>query len=259
MKNFFVPYFYGLDDGMDALPRAMAAKLDVQLGTQVLDVTDTGRSVEVSTAGGTQTFDSAVIATTTSAALAMYPQMSGVARTYYESTDYICSVNTHLALRRRPANPATYIMCSPREQPDLCGVIVDHLKARERVPDGKGMLTAFCRHEWCLEHLDAPDDVVLHKVLGFLRPYYGDLSDDVEAFEVARWRDVVPIMRQGRFAQVDAYLRSIDPTARVQLAGDLGPIPGINGALVSGQQAGRRIASGGHAPTRRTHPAEVGR
>lgn len=242
LKNFFVPYFYGLDDGMDALPRAMAASLDVRLNTSVFDVTDTGRTVEVTTATGTETFDSAVIATTTSAALKVYPQLDGFARQYYEDTDYICSVNTHIALRRRPKNPATYIMCSPREQPDLCGVIVDHLKARNRVPDGRGMLTVFCRHEWCLDHLEESDDVVLEQVLGFLRPYYGDLTADVEDFEIGRWREVVPIMGKGRFQQVDAYLKSIDPAARVQFAGDLGPIPGINGALVSGQQAGRRIS-----------------
>jgi hypothetical protein len=36
-------------------------------------------------------------------------------------------------------------------------------------------------------------------------------------------------------------MRETDPGARVQLAGDIGPIPGINGALVSGQAAGDRI------------------
>jgi len=243
LKNFFVPYFYGLDDGMDALPRAMAASLDVRVDTPVRNVTDTGDGVEVSTDEGTETFDSAVIATTTGEALAVYPQMAGVAREYYASTEYICSVNTHIALSRRPENPATYIMCSPREQPDLCGVIVDHFKARKRVPEGKGMLTVFCRHEWCLEHLDAPQEQILDAVLGFIAPYYGDLSASVEDVEIGRWRDVVPIMRQGRFKAIDAYMKSVDPGARVQLAGDLGPIPGVNGALVSGTAAGQRIAA----------------
>jgi predicted NAD/FAD-dependent oxidoreductase len=36
-------------------------------------------------------------------------------------------------------------------------------------------------------------------------------------------------------------MRETDPAARVQLAGDIGPIPGVNGALVSGQAAGDRI------------------
>ena len=246
LKNFFKPHFYGLDDGMDALPRAMAARLDdVRLATPVVNVTDAGDRVEVTFVEGgrerTEEFANAVITTTTGAALAIYPQISGFAREYYESTEYICSVNCHIALTERPSNPATYIMCSPREQPDLCGVIVDHLKANNRCPGDKGMITTFCRHEWCLDNLDTPDEKVIDAVLAFVRPYYGDLSSKVEDYEIGRWRDVVPIMHKGRFKAVDRFMRETDPASRVQLAGDIGPIPGINGALVSGQAAGDRI------------------
>jgi protoporphyrinogen/coproporphyrinogen III oxidase len=246
LKNFFKPYFYGLDDGMDALPRAIAAQLaDVRLATPVTNVADAGDRVEVTFvengAERTEEFANAVIATTTRTALQIYPQISGFAREFYEDTDYICSVNCHIALSERPSNPATYIMCSPREQPDLCGVIVDHLKANNRCPPGNGMLTTFCRHEWCLDNLESPDDKIIDSVLGFIAPYYGDLSSQVVDYEIGRWRDVVPIMRQGRFLAVDRFMRETDPTARVQLAGDIGPIPGVNGALVSGQAAGDRI------------------
>ncbi|ORV54418.1 hypothetical protein AWC05_17610 [Mycobacterium florentinum] len=246
MKNFFKPYFYGLDDGMDALPRAIAARLnDVRLATPVTNVADAGDRVEVTFLQDgrevTEEFANAVVTTTTGRALEIYPQISGFAREYYENTDYICSVNCHIALSGRPSNPATYIMCSPREQPDLCGVIVDHLKANNRCPDGMGMITMFCRHEWCLDNLDSPDEKVIDAVLGFVKPYYGDLSSKVVDYEIGRWRDVVPIMRKGRFHAVDRFMREIDPAARVQLAGDIGPIPGVNGALVSGQAAGDRI------------------
>ena len=257
LKNFFKPYFYGLDDGMDALPRAMAARLDdVRIATPVVNVTDAGGRVEVTYVESgkerTEEFANAVITTTTGAALNIYPQMSGFAREYYESTEYICSVNCHIALTERPSNPATYIMCSPREQPDLCGVIVDHLKANNRCPEDKGMITTFCRHEWCLDNLDSPDEKVIDAVLGFVKPYYGDLSSKVEDYEIGRWRDVVPIMHKGRFKAVDRFMRETDPDARVQLAGDIGAIPGINGALVSGQAAGDRIVG---QVTARTVPA----
>jgi protoporphyrinogen oxidase len=248
LKNFFKPYFYGLDDGMDALPRAMAATLpEVRLSTPVLNVTDAGDRVEVTYAADgrehTEEFANAVITTTTGTALSIYPQMSGSAREHYQNTDYICSVNTHLALSKRPTNPATYIMCSPREQPDLCGVIVDHLKANNRCADHQGMITVFCRHEWCLEHLNAPDEDIIDAVLGFIAPYYGDLGSSIADYEIGRWRDVVPIMGKGRFRSVDRFMRDTDPSALVQLAGDIGPIPGINGALVSGQAAGERLAA----------------
>jgi protoporphyrinogen oxidase len=253
LKNFFKPYFYGLDGGMDALPRALAREREVRLGATVSNVTDHGTHVEVTyVADGserTDSFERCIITTTADEALAVYPQMGGVQRSYYESTEYIASVNTHLALSQRPDNPATYIMVSPRENRDLSGCIVDHLKANNRVPEGKGMITVFCRHEWCLEHLEASDDAILAEVFEFLRPYYGELEPTLEDYEIGRWHQVVPIMRQGRFKAIDAYMRSIDPAARVQLAGDLGPIPGVNAALVSGRTAAERVCgqrSGGH-------------
>jgi protoporphyrinogen/coproporphyrinogen III oxidase len=247
LKNFFKPYFYGLQGGMDVLPRALAAAQDVRLGRRVLNVTDRGARVDVTWADATgehtETVDRCLITTTTDQALAMFPQMQGVQREFYESTQYITSVNTHLLLSRRPANPATYIMAAPSESPDMCGVIVDHLKAAGRVPDGQGMLTVFCRHEWCVKHLEASDQQVLDQVLSFVKPYYGDLGATLVDHRIGRWPRVVPLMPKGRFKAIAAYQRAIDPAARVQFAGDLAPIGGVNAALVSGRNAARRIVA----------------
>lgn len=246
MKNFFKPYFYGLDDGMDALPRALAAGLDVRLDSPVANVVDHGDSAEVTwTENGreqSERFDACIITTTTDATVKIFPQVSGFVREFFETNTYISSVNTHLALRRRPTNPATYIMCSAKEQRDMCGVIVDHLKANGRVPEGKGMITVFCRDEWCKAHLDAPDDIVIDQVLDFIKPYYGNISNQIEDVMIGRWERVVPIMSKGRFKQVARYQTKIDPGARVQFAGDLVPMGGVNAALVSGDKTGRAVA-----------------
>ena len=241
LKNFFKPHFYGLDSGMDALPRALAAQLDVRLNTPIMKVEKHVNKVIVESPDGSEQFDRAVITTTAPSALSLYPQMNGKARELYQNTNYICSVNTHIALSKCPENKATYIMASPKENVDFCGVIVDHLKANSRVPAGKGMLTAFCRHEWCLENLHTTNEEVLDKVLAMLEPYYGDLSNDVEDYEIGRWTEVVPIIPKGRFKAVAAYQRSIDPKDRVQLAGDIAPMGGVNAALVSGRNVAERM------------------
>lgn len=171
----------------------------------------------------------------------MFPQMNPVQAEFYRNTTYISALDTHLALRKRPSNPATYIMVSPRENPHLCGVIVDHLKAAKRVPEGKGMMTVFCSDEWSKANMTASDDAVMAQVFSFLKPYYGDLGNDVEDYEIGRWPIVVPKMKQGRFQQIAAYEKSIDPASRVQFAGDLDPIAGVNAALVSGKKAAERI------------------
>jgi oxygen-dependent protoporphyrinogen oxidase len=54
----------------------------------------------------------------------------------------------------------------------------------------------------------------------------------------------VPTMDKGRFAMIAEYHRKIDRGARVQFASDLDRISGLNGGLVSGQQAARRVVAG---------------
>jgi protoporphyrinogen oxidase len=127
------------------------------------------------------------------------------------------------------------------ENLDLCGVIVDHLKARKRVPEGMGMMTVFSRDEWCKKNMEESDEVVLDQIFANLKPYYGDLSSEVVTYELGRWPVVVPKMPQGRFKQIATYEKSIDPKARVQFAGDLDPIGGVNAALVSGKKAAQRM------------------
>jgi protoporphyrinogen oxidase len=187
----------------------LAARQDVRLGSAVSQVIDHGRLVEVTWHDGdgehTERVDRCLITTTTDLALAMYPQMAGIQREFYESTRYIASVNTHLKLSRRPSNPTTYVMASPCESPDMCCVIVDHPKAANRVPRYKGMITVFCRHGWYVKNMDAADQSVIDQVLGFVKPRHGDLGDTLEDVRIGRWPRVVPVMPQGRFKIIAAY------------------------------------------------------
>jgi hypothetical protein len=50
-------------------------------------------------------------------------------------------------------------------------------------------------------------------------------------------------MGPGRFREVAKYQKTINPHARVQFAGDLDPIGGVNAALVSGHKAAKRVAA----------------
>jgi oxygen-dependent protoporphyrinogen oxidase len=48
-------------------------------------------------------------------------------------------------------------------------------------------------------------------------------------------------MDKGRFARIADFQKRLDWTSRVQFASDLDRISGLNGALVSGQEAANRI------------------
>ncbi|OBI21409.1 hypothetical protein A5712_15420 [Mycobacterium sp. E2327] len=253
IRNMLVSTMYNLRPGVSGLPEELARRLRVRLGHPVANVADTGPAVEVTfTPGGgaqqTESFDACVIATQAQYALAMFPQMDENHRGLYETTRYRRLGSICLGLSQRPNDPATYYMVSPHEDPDTIAVIADHAKAPGRAPEGKGLLTVLLSHEYLERTLNLSDEDVLEYALGRARRYYGDVVDSLEEHAVARWPESVPVMDKGRFARIADFQKRLDWTARVQFASDLDRISGLNGALVSGQEAANRIVNSLLAP-----------
>lgn len=246
-RNMLVPRVYNLTTGVGGLTDALAAEVGVRLSTPVINVTDTGSSVEVTSATDsgqrTERFDAAVIATTAQPALAMFPQMDDNHRTLYETTRYRRLGNVALGLSRRPSDPGTFYLVPPVEDPDITLVVIDHNKAPNRAPDGKGLVTVLLSHDYLERTDDLPDEALLERGIQAAERYLGPLAGDAEEHAVVRWAESVPAIDKGRFTMIAEFTKRVDPTQRVQLAGDLDRIPGLNGALVSGREAAKRVIS----------------
>jgi oxygen-dependent protoporphyrinogen oxidase len=251
LRNMLAPTVFSLDDGMDTLARTIAGEtgIEVRVSHPVSNVTDHGGHIEVTHAadGGaeqTESFDGCVIATTAKPALSMYPQMDANHRTLYETARYRGLVTVALGLDRAPTDKATYILIPRVEDPDFIAVIADHIKAVGRVPEGKSMYTLLGSHEYLHRSWERSDDEILKDALDCMVRNHGDVSGSLEQHQIVRWEEVVPVVDTGRFKLIAAFKPGLDQTARVQFASDLDRIPGVNGALVSGLEAGERIASG---------------
>jgi protoporphyrinogen/coproporphyrinogen III oxidase len=245
VRNMLVPNVYNLTTGVGGLTDALAAEVGVRCSTPVLDVTDTGPGVEVTAVVDgterTESFDAAVIATTARPALSMYPQMDDNHRTLYETARYRRLGNVALGLSRRPDDPGTFYLVPPSDDPDVTSVVIDHNKAPNRAPEGKGLVTVLLSHDYLERTDDEPDETLLARGVQAAERYLGPLSDDVEEHAEVRWAESVPAIDTGRFKLIAEFTRKVDPTRRVQLASDLDRIPGLNGALVSGREAARRV------------------
>jgi oxygen-dependent protoporphyrinogen oxidase len=246
IRNMLVPNVYNLTTGVAALPDELARRVETRLLHRVVNVTDTSDGAEITFVAGdglphTETFDACVIATTARPAIDIFPQMDANHRALYESTRYRRLGCVCVGLSRRPPDPATYVLVPPIEDPDTIAVVADHHKAPGRAPEGKGMLTVLLSHEYLERSEQLTDEQVLEHAIARAAPYHGDLTDAIEEHAVVRWPESVPTIDQGRFRRIAAFKRGLDPTARVQFASDLDRIPGVNGALVSGQEAAARI------------------
>src|SRR5690606_29374879 len=142
-----------------------------------------------------------------------------------------------LGLSSLEDHPEMYVMLPKRESLDLTTIFLDHIKAPDRAPRGKAMLSVFLRAEWCAQRYDTPDDQVLPEVLAKLKPYFGALDSRIEEALIQRWEYCALMVRPGIFKMMSAYKHSIDPRARVQLAGDFAPLSSVNTAVISGEAA----------------------
>jgi protoporphyrinogen oxidase len=247
VRNMLVPNVYNLTTGVAALPEALAAEVGVRRSTRVLEVVDDGAGVVVTSSGPdgerTERFDAAVIATTAAPALQMFAQMDDNHRQLYSTTSYRRLGNVALGLSWRPADLGTFVLVPPAEDPDITSVVHDHNKAPNRAPEGKGLVTVLLSHDYLQRTDDQPDAVLLDRAIQAVERYVGPIAGDIEESVVVRWAEAVPAIPRGRFAMIADFTRKVDPTQRVQLASDLDRIPGLNGALVSGREAARRIAT----------------
>ncbi|HKY89398.1 MAG TPA: FAD-dependent oxidoreductase, partial [Nevskiaceae bacterium] len=243
-KNF-TPHMYSLLGGMNALPLKLLDGIDVRLNAPVLSVDERPGGVQVTAKGArgesSETFEGCVIAVPPAAALPLFPQMIREQRAYFQGAVYSKSVNVHFALSRPPDVKALYVMVPKRENPDVTTIFLDHLKAPDRAPAGKGMVSVFMRAEWCERHYETPDAAVVDEVAGKLKPYFGDLQAQLEHVVVQRWPHCALLVQPGIFAAMSRHYRSIDPKARVQLAGDYAPFSSVNTAVVSGENAAKLL------------------
>lgn len=243
IRNMLAPSVYNLNEGVMALPVELARRVDVRYESPVENVADTGARVEVTSGGQTAIFDGCVIATTAEPAIAMYTQMDAPTRDLYSTTRYRKLGNIAVGFSDRPSDPATYYLPTPHEDPDTIAIIADHNKAPFRAPEGKSLFTVLLSHEYLERSEHLSDDDVLDYALDRAQKYYGISPAKLEQSNVVRWPESVPNLDKGRFKQIADYTAKIDRRARVQFASDLDRIPGCNGALVSGQEAGSRLAA----------------
>jgi protoporphyrinogen/coproporphyrinogen III oxidase len=248
VRNMLVKSVFNLTSGVAGLPTKLATLVDTNFEHTVTNVTDNGARVEVTyvtpfSAEQTQTFDTAVIATTAQPALGMYPQMDENHRNLYENTRYHRLGNVSLGFSKRPDDPGTFSMVSPYDDPDTIAVIADHNKAPGRAPSGKGLISVLLSPAYLDRTDDRGDEYLIDHALERVKHYYGKIPGDLEQHAVVRWPESVPVIDKGRFKRIADFRNKIDRTSRVQFASDLDRIPGLNGGLVSGKEAAARVSA----------------
>jgi protoporphyrinogen/coproporphyrinogen III oxidase len=232
--------------GIDFLCRALAERVEVRTGARVLAVEHGARDVTVTWAQDgrehSETVAGVVLAVPGPAVSALYPQLDPVQRKVLDhefefSTAYVA----HLALERRPGCPAMVVPVPRVEHPDLCVITLGHAMDPEAAPPGKGVIAAFWRHEWSVGHTGLPDDELVGLMTPAIERVLPEVGDGVRFAHLERWYPSVLRSYPGVYRHVAEFAARLDPTRRVQLAGDYLTASSTNGASVAGEAAAARL------------------
>jgi len=240
--------FMRLPAGIGFLNMALAERVrDVRTGAPVTSVEhdDTGATVTWTHQGQehTERVAGCVIAAPGYLLPSIYPQLDARTRDILsEEIYYVSCIVMHHALHTRPDEPATF-MSMPRTEDDGIGFInFGHQSTQHAVPAGKGLVTSYWMDEWSKAHADLSDGELLEKALPAVERFIPGLSDSVEFNHIQRWEKGWVRTTAGTYHSMAEMTRRMNPSERVQLAGDFLTIPGTNGSSSSGDRAARHLS-----------------
>jgi protoporphyrinogen/coproporphyrinogen III oxidase len=245
--NILVRGVWTLTDGLDRIPRAIAARLDVRTDARVNCVALTGRGVkvEVCVEGEIETLEAAaaILAIPGQFVPAICPSLPEWLREPLSRTRHSRMVNAGVALRRPPrASYAGYGFADglvPGAELEL-----EHLRAPKRCPDGQGMVSVFLWDTPGMPRVDASDEALRSQAVQIVEQTFPETRNEALFVHLVRWDPAICQFPPGRLREMNeirARLGAWD--ACIDLCGDY--LDGISseGALRTGEQAADRIAA----------------
>jgi oxygen-dependent protoporphyrinogen oxidase len=234
----------GYRAGIDFFARALAERLSVRLNDQVSLVQADGDRVRVVSTRGEDEVDGVVLTVAAPLVPPIYPALDpSLQGMLLEGLKPANMISVRLALRERVGGEALIVVAAEGELGGVSTVMFEHNISPGSAPPGKGIVGALLYHEWVSSRMELSDDELLADVLPELERLVPGLAEIVEDVEVTRWQPAALRSEPGMHRVIASIDGALDNGHRIQLAGDYLSIPSINGSVVSGENAARRLAA----------------
>jgi oxygen-dependent protoporphyrinogen oxidase len=232
----------GYNGGIDFFARALAERVDVRTGARVTLVERNAEGVKVSWNGADEQVDGVVLAIAAPQVPPVFPgldpRLQGILLEGLKQANYI---SVRLALKKRPDTDALLVVVPFGALGGIGTIMYEHNVNPSAAPAGKGIVGVLLYHEWVTPRMELSDDELISEVLGDLDRVVPGIADDVEFAQITRWAPAALLGDPGTHKLIAEVDRLIDPTDRIQLAGDFLSIPSIEGSIVTGEAAARRL------------------
>jgi oxygen-dependent protoporphyrinogen oxidase len=242
----------GYDGGIDFFARALGERLDVRLNAKVTLVERNLDGAKVTWNQATdgvieeheEQVDGVVMAIAAPQVPPVYPGLdSRIQAILLEGLKQANYISVRIALKQRPDTDALLVVVPFGALGGIGTIMYEHNINPGAAPAGKGVIGALLYHEWVTPRIGLSDDEIISEVLGDLDKVVPDVAEMVEFTQITRWQPAALLGDPGTHKLIAEVDRLIDPDERVQLAGDFLSIPSIEGSIVTGEAAAKRLAA----------------
>ena len=241
--------FFNSPSGVGFLTEGLARQLRVECSATVEAVEEHARGVRVhwtrpGEAAHQEGACAAVIALPAVHVPPIYRQLTDEQAAFLNVGIYARSIVVSFGLARPPPGESAMWLTVPKVAgpPDLAALILEHNKAPGRVPPGRGMVTTFWMRDWSRRRWDDDDAAIARDAVSAAGKVLSTMGDEVEMTHVRRWDPCVSVRAPGGYKMLRRFVAGLDPSSRVQLAGDYFTSLSTNGSLCSGEWAAVRVA-----------------
>jgi oxygen-dependent protoporphyrinogen oxidase len=237
--------------GMDTLARALAERLPVDLDAPAQGVEPPGAPgapAQLHLASGrTVTARRVLLAVPAPVALALHQDLPEDEREFLTASTYTPMLKVACLLDRplpSPTRSTSYAVSVPATESLVCtGLILDHIKAPGRAPEGRGLVSLFASPWASPDLLGAPDEEIAETLLAEAERFLPGLNAATVTTVVHRFPAGLPETTPHALRARPAFLTR--PTRAVEFAGDwLMLRPSSEGAIRSARIAGSRLLDG---------------
>ncbi|MBB3600589.1 oxygen-dependent protoporphyrinogen oxidase [Mycolicibacterium sp. BK556] len=244
IANIFTAKIQTVAGGQGRMVDALCERLDVQLRTPVTEVRRLPGGVRVTRKGEVSDYDAAVVNCVLPEAVALCPDDRAVLESLSRSLDYTMCVSVAVGTTRAPDCPAFLLMFPSTESPDIALMFLDHNKAPDRAPAGRGLLSCLWEAGASERMIDLPDEVLIEHTLKSVYASFPELRGTVDYTHVTRWRRALPFTRIGAYREIGRLNAALDPRSPVQYAADFMSAAGQNTAVEFGRRAAQNLLAG---------------
>ena len=248
IRNTLAAGFWGVDDGVDLIPEAIAAQVPVQTHAHVIQVRHKGAmiTVEALVEGRPRryTVRGCIFAIPGHLVPALCPDLPQWVAQPLSHTRYASMANAHVALRKPPRAAYSGYGFASERMDGVQALEFEHLRSPFLCPQGTGMISIYYKQTPTFPVIASSDDALRTSAIQLMRRTFPDIANDILFVHLVRWPAGIALFPAGRLTEM-ATLRSklAEWNTPLDFCGDYLDGLSSEGALCTGEQAADRMVA----------------